>query len=168
MHTNTTDRAPRARRIVGPVAAAVLVTAGAAAAITGVGVTAASASTSSDTVTIEAFRETVKPWDSISIPSLSCPAGWLVDEHLSPGRYVPQGVQVLEPGGVGVTITAVDHEYVTVDGVGGTPIQYRPITGTTNQRGVSTATNWDAFSSHELVINLHCTTNIQKASQSAR
>jgi hypothetical protein len=147
---------------------AVLATAGAAAVVTGVGVTAASAGTTSDTVTVEAFRETVKPWDSISIPSLSCPQGWLVDENLSPGRYVPQGVQVLEPGGVGVTITATDHEYVTVDGVGGAPIQYRPITGTTNERGASTATNWDPFSSHELVINLTCTTDIHQASQSAR
>lgn len=57
---------------------------------------------------------------------------------------------------------------MTVDGVGGTPIRYRPITGTTNERGVSTATNWDAFSNHELVINLRCTTNIHEASQSAR
>jgi len=80
---------------------------------------------------------------------------------------VPKGVQVLEPGGVGATITAADHEYVTVDGLNGTKLQYRPITGTTNERGVSTATNWDAFSSHELVINLHCTTDIFKASQSA-
>ena len=67
-----------------------------------------------------------------------------------------------------MTITATDHEYVTVDGVGGTPIQYRPITGTTNERGASTATNWDPANSHELVINLTCTTNIHQASQSAR
>jgi hypothetical protein len=149
-------------------AAVMLVTAGTAALLTGAGITAASASpASSDTTVVEAFRETVKPWDSITIPSLSCPTGWLVDENLSPGRYVPKGVQVLEPGGVGATITAADHEYVTVDGLDGTKLQYRPITGTTNERGVSTATNWDAFSSHELVINLHCTTDIFKASQSA-
>jgi hypothetical protein len=156
------------------VAAGVLVAAGTAALIAGAGITAASASTTStastDTTVIEGFRETIKPWDSISIPSLSCPSGsWLKDQDLSPGRGVPRGVEVTgDSGWIGTTISAVEHEYVTVDGVGGTPIQYRPITGTTNDRGVSTATNWDAFSSHELVINLHCTTNIHKASQSAR
>jgi hypothetical protein len=150
--------------------AAGLVAAGAAALVTGVGVTTASATTSSDTATIESFRETVKPWDSISIPSLSCPSGsWLIDQDLSLGRGVPRGVEVTgDSGWIGTTITAMDHEYVTVDGVGGTKLQYRPITGTTNERGVSTATNWDAFSSHELVVNLHCTTDIFKASQSAR
>lgn len=150
--------------------AAALAIAGAATVIVGLGVTAASASTtSSDTTTVEAFRETVKSWDSITIPSLSCPTGsWLTNEDLSPGRYVPKGVQVLEPGGVGVTITATDHEYVTVDDLDGLTRQYRPITGTTSERGVSTATNWDAIKSHELVINLHCTTDIHQASQSAR
>ena len=152
-------------------AAVALATAGTAALIAGVGVTTASATTtSSDTVTIESFRETIKPWDSISIPSMSCPSGsWLIDQHLSPGRGVPRGVEVTgDSGWIGTTISAMDHEYVTVEGVGGTKLQYRPITGTTNERGVSTATNWDAFSSHELVINLHCTTDIFNASQSAR
>ena len=154
----------------GRVVTLILAAVGSAVLVTGVGVTVASASTtSSDTTTVEAFREAVKPWDSITIPSLSCPTGsWLTNEDHSPGRYVPKGVQVLEPGGVGVTITAADHEYVTVEGVGDTKLQYRPITGTTNERGVSTATNWDAFNGHELVINLHCTTDIEKASQSAR
>ena len=57
----TIDR-PRAKRLrVGPVAAAVLVRAGAAAAVAGVGFTTASAaSTSSQTVT-DAFRESIKP-----------------------------------------------------------------------------------------------------------
>jgi hypothetical protein len=161
---STSPRPRRTRRTLGPAAAAVLATAGAAAVVTGVGVTAASASTNSDTVTVEAFRETVKPWDSIRIPSLTCPAGsYLVDQDLSPGRIVPNGVQVLEPGGVGVTISATEREYVTVGDV-----QYRPITGTTDSRGSSSATNWDPFTGHELVINLTCTTNIYKASQAPR
>ena len=58
------------------------------------------------------FYESIKPWDSITIPALSCPEGsYLVDQHLSPGRLVPKGVEVtelrngLEPAGaVGVTI----------------------------------------------------------------
>ena len=170
--SNITSRRRRTRRSFAPIVAAVLATAGAATAVGAVGVTPAAAATmtSSDTMTIEAFRETVKPWDSISIPSLACPSGtWLKDQDLSPGRGVPRGVEVTgDSGWIGTTITAVDHEYGTVDGVGGAKLQYRPTTGTTNERGVSTATNWDAFSSHELVINLHCTTDIHTASQSAR
>jgi hypothetical protein len=57
------------------------------------------------------FRETIKPWDSITVPSMACPTGWLVDKDLAPGRYVPKGVEVVEPGLVGVTITATDFEY---------------------------------------------------------
>lgn len=56
---------------------------------------------------------------------------------------------------------------MTVDLIGG-PVQYRPITGTTNERRASTATNGDPFGSHELVVNLSCTTDIHQASQSAR
>jgi hypothetical protein len=146
------------------VIALVLATAGAAAIVAGAGVTTASASSTSDTATVEAFRETVKPWDSIRVPSLTCPTGsYLVDEDLSPGRIVPKGVQVLEPGSVGVTVSATERDYITVDDV-----QYRPITGTTDSRGASSATNWDPFTSHELVINLTCTTNIHKASQAPR
>ncbi len=45
----------------------VLVVATAAAAVTGLGAAtaAASGSTSSDSYTVEAFRETIKPWDSM-------------------------------------------------------------------------------------------------------
>ena len=123
----------RARRIVTTGLAAVLASAGTAAVIAGVGITPASAATaSSDTVT-EAFRETIKPWDSVTIPSMCCPSGsWLIDQDLSPGRGVPRGVEGTgDSGWIGTTISAMDHEYVTVDGVGGTKLQYRPITGTT-------------------------------------
>ena len=157
---NNIDRPRRKRRRLGPMAAAVLVTAGAAAAVAGVGVTSASASTtSSDTVT-EVFRETIKPWDSITVPSMACPTGWLVDKDLAPGRYVPKGVEVVEPGLVGVTITATDFEY----GHDGDKT-VNPITGTMSSRGISTATNWDPFGSRELVIKFHCTTDIAKASK---
>jgi len=162
-----TDQRPPRRRRLGPVAVAVVATAGAATLITGVGVTTASASTtSSDTTTIEAFRESIKPWDSITIPSLSCPGGsWLKDENLSPGRGVPHGVEVTgESGWIGTTISANEREYVK----DAYDVVYRPITGTTSSRGVSTATNWDMFASHELVIKIHCTTNLYEASQAPR
>ena len=108
----------------------------------------------------------IKPWDSITIPSLSCPQGsWLKDADLSLGRGVPRGVEITgDSGAIGTTISATEREYVT-DWHG---IQYRPITGTTSERGVSTATNWDPFASHELVVNIHCTTNLYEASQAPR
>lgn len=163
MKKTTRRRTPG--RSLSPTVRVVLATAAAAAVVTGVGVSTASASViGTDSYTVEAFRETVKPWDSITIPSLTCPTGWLKDEVLSLGRMVPKGVQVLEPGGIGVTISATDHTYEQ-DWWGNV---YRPITGTTADRGVSTATNWDPFSSHELVVNLHCTTDLTKASQAPR
>ncbi|HEU4998936.1 MAG TPA: hypothetical protein VFT68_08325 [Lapillicoccus sp.] len=140
----------------------------AAAALTGLGVTAAHATDHTDAPATtaptymylhEAFRETIHPWDAINIPSLSCPTGYLVDERLSEGRIVPKGVQVLEPGGIGVTISYVTSEKVT-DYWGQT---LHLLTGTDAERGHSTATNWDPFSSHELVINLACTTDLGDA-----
>ena len=60
--------------------------------------TDSSSETASDTVVVPRFYESVKPWDSITIPALSCPDGsYLVDEHLSPGRLVPKGVEVQLP-----------------------------------------------------------------------
>ena len=157
---STIDRQRRKRRSIGPVAAAVLVAAGAAAAVAGVGVsTASAASTSSDTVT-EAFRETIKPWDSVAVPSMACPAGWLVNKDLSTGRYVPLGVEVVEPGLIGVTITGRDYDHAY-----GGDKNSNPIKGTLSTGSFSSATNWDPLGSRELVIKLHCTTDITKASQ---
>jgi hypothetical protein len=157
---NNTDRR-RVRPIVTRVAAAVLATAGAAAAIAGIGVTPASAATTSGATTVtETFRETIKPFDSITVPSMSCPTGWLVNKELSPGRYVPLGVEVIEPGLIGVTITGTDYDH----GYGGNK-KSNPMKGTLSHIGVSTATNWDPFGSRELVIKLHCTTDVTKAAQ---
>ena len=130
----------------------------AAAVVGGTAVATASASTTSSSYTVEAFRETVKPWDSISIPSLSCPTGYLEDVNLSPGR-MPGGVQVIEPGAIGVTISDVKSTMVT----DWWNKQHYPATGTDASKGFSTATNWDPFSSHELVIKLQCTTDLTKA-----
>jgi hypothetical protein len=148
----------------------VLATVTAAAAVVGLGVTTASASgASSDTVVVPRFHESVKPWDSITIPAMSCPEGsYLVDQHLSPGRLVPQGVEVtelrngLEPAGaVGVTIR--DARAVAVEV---TPGGYAlPLVGTRADRGFSTATNWDPAASHTIVIRLHCTTDLSKAAK---
>src|SRR6478609_4003653 len=86
-----------------------LIVAGAAAALVGIGGGTAAAGTRSTASTewaVDAFHEYVKPSDSISIPTLSCGAGgYLKDADYSPGRIAPRGVEVVEPGGVGVTIT---------------------------------------------------------------
>ena len=69
-----------------------LATAAAAAVVTGVGVGAATASTTStDSYSFEAFRETIKPWDSISIPALSCPTGYFTERRALPRPHRPQG-----------------------------------------------------------------------------
>lgn len=100
----------------------------------------------------EAFRETIRPWDSITIPALLCPTGYLENQDYSPGRIVPKGVEILEPDAIGVTILEVKSTLVT--DWWNTP--HYPVTGTTPHGGPSTATNWDPFSSKELIIRLHC------------
>ena len=61
----------------------------------------------------EAFRETIRPWDSITIPALSCPTGYLENQDYSPAASVPEGVEILEPDAIGVTILEVKSTLVT-------------------------------------------------------
>ena len=98
-----------------------------------------------------AFRETIKPWDSINIPSASCQQDALEDKVYSPGRIVPNGVEVVEPGGIGVTITKASDNGRYPNGID-------------SASGQSSATNWDPFSSREPAIVLHCTKDPAKAS----
>lgn len=140
----------------------VLLVAGAAAALAGIGGGIAAAegqTTSSQEWVVDAFSERVKPFDSITIPSLSCGGGYLKDVDYSPGRGVPRGVEVIEPGGVGVTITHPKYGYMDPTG------SWWPTTGTDQHRGWSYATNWDPFSGHDLSIKLHCTSNVDDAAK---
>src|SRR5436190_15017180 len=118
-----------------------------AAAITGIGGAVATADDTTDpaftVTTYEVFRETVKPWDSIKIPSRSCPVGYLHNENYSPGRIIPAGVEVVEPGVVGVTITRS-----TDDVAYGGDRQIKPITGSVASDSASGATNWDPLPRH--------------------
>jgi hypothetical protein len=122
-----------------------------------VGSSATSAAASGATeYTVEAFRETIQGWDSVSIPSASCGDGWLTREDLAPGRIVPRGVEVIEPGLVGVSIPWNQTRYweegpTLMSGVHG-------IDGLS-----ATATNWDPLQPRELVVRLHCTTDRTKA-----
>jgi hypothetical protein len=149
----------RHRRVVAAVA-----TTTAALALTGIGATAANATSTTAprySYETEVFRQTVQPWETVTIPSLSCPTGYLEDVNLSPGRVVPKGVRVVEPGGVGVTISYVKSATV-VDYWGQT---LHLLTGTDAERGLSTATNWDVTAGHELVISLTCTTDLGDAAR---
>lgn len=139
-----------------------LLVAGAAAALVGIGGGMAVAESQTATSTewvVTAFGEHVKPSDSIRIPSMSCGGGYLKDADYSPGRVVPRGVEVIEPGGVGVTITHA--KYGLMDPTG----KWWPVTGTDSMQGWSTATNWDPFSGHDLTIKLHCTSNPDDAAK---
>ena len=73
------------------------VIASAAVGIVGASATSAAASGSTE-YTVEAFRETIRGWGSVSIPSASCGDGWPTREDLAPGRIVPRGGEIIEPG----------------------------------------------------------------------
>ena len=102
----------------------------------------------------EAYRGTLGAWESIHLPSMTCPAGWLQDAVLSEGAFVPHGVQVIAPGGVDVTIPFASKSSSGEKTDLGTDIR---LDGT-DWLGNAGATNWD-LTSRELVINLHCTTD---------
>ena len=140
--------------LVATVAAAVTGLSGAVATADGAG------DTGPDVKTYEVFREVVKPWDSIKIPSASCPGSYLHDHDYSPGRIVPAGVEVVEPGGVGVTI-APGTEKGPVWAENGRLVQ--PIDGWDANQAYSGATNWDPVTSREVVIKIHCTSDTDHA-----
>ncbi len=160
-NTPSSSRTVRGRRrrrtvIVGLVAATAVT-----GAVLGADVASAGSTADSRDYTVETFREPVKPWDSISIPTMMCTGGWLIDQDYSPGRIVPRGVEITgDSGSIGTTITDTmsrgweqpDRSYLHAN------------YGTDGNKGWSYATNWDPFSSHELVVTLHCTTDPSKAS----
>ncbi|MEP6649675.1 MAG: hypothetical protein ABJA74_07140 [Lapillicoccus sp.] len=144
--------------------ARVAVVAAATVAFTAIGGAAATADSVKDDPTpvsanhtIEVFREVVKPFDSITIPSRSCDYGYLENTVYSPGRIVPKGVEVVEPGGIGVTISHSTGPIWDIDGR-----SYRAMQRTDAEHSYSGATNWDPFTSREVVIKLHCTTDINQ------
>lgn len=119
----------------------------AATALCGIGAGAAFAATptaTSSNETLLVYRDQLKGLQSVRLPDYQCPADhpWLENVNLAPGRIVPPGVSVDEPGSVGVTI----------DG---------PTTGVANltvgwSSDESSATNWD-INPHLLSIYATCT-----------
>ncbi len=145
----------RRRKLVAAGLASLTVTAGMLLASAEI----SSADGTSRDYTVESFRETIKPLDSVTIPRMQCHTGWLVDHDYSPGRIVPKGVEITgDSGWVG---TSISH---TVFDSFSTEIGYIRANYGTKEQGAYSATNWDPFTSHELVINLHCSTDPGKAS----
>lgn len=142
-----------------------LLAATAATGIVVVGATGAAAASAdhvqplSTETTVRAFTVTLPPWHSVKIPQASCPAGMnLVDRDLSPGRIVPRGVEVIEPGGIGVHINQASFWSYYED-----RFEYRVYNGLSG-KDITEATNWDPFTTHELKIDLHCTTDLSASS----
>lgn len=154
MSNNNMDNGPsRRKRSLLAKGVVALVAAG---AITGLGATAAMAAEPASSQ--EQFSEIIKPLDSINIPNLVCSSGYLEDVDYSPGRVVPRGVQVLEPGGIGVTITKAKYGSAVND-------EYWPLIGIDTVNGPASATNWDPFTAKELTVKLHCTNDLSKAAK---
>jgi hypothetical protein len=102
---------------------------------------------------VERYRATLGPLQSVGLPEMTCPAGtYLHNADYSPGRLVPPGVQVVENGGVGVSMSGATVADVQPKGLP-LGVQVKDTTAVP-----ASATNW-ALSSRELVIILVCTTN---------
>ena len=102
---------------------------------------------------VERYRATLGPLQSVGLPDMTCPAGtYLHNANYSPGRLVPPGVQVVENGGVGVSMSGATVAAVQPKGL---PLGVE-VKDTT--AAPASATNW-SLSSRELVIILVCTTN---------
>ncbi len=102
---------------------------------------------------VERYRATLGPLQSVGLPDMACPAGtYLHNANYSPGRLVPPGVQVVENGGVGVSMSGATVAAVQPKGL---PLGVE-VKDTT--AAPASATNW-SLSSRELVVILVCTTN---------
>lgn len=144
------------RLVIGGVTAVAL--AGGAAVASATGAAAEHVQPQNTDTIVRAFTVTLPPWHSVKIPAASCPAGMnLVDQDYSPSRIVPRGVQVNEPGGIGVHINQGSFWTYFEDGY-----EYNVFTGLSG-KDITEATNWDPTSSRTLTIDLHCTTDLSKS-----
>ncbi|GAA1847970.1 hypothetical protein GCM10009836_29580 [Pseudonocardia ailaonensis] len=107
------------------------------------------------------FTEVIKPSDSIALPRMQCFSGWLEDVNYSPGRTVLNGVEVREPGSVGVTASKA------ILAAGGDDSHFGVI-GFADNYIAAAATNWNPFASAELTVELHCTNDWNKAVKQLR
>jgi hypothetical protein len=104
------------------------------------------------------FTETIGPWKSVSLPPASCGDGaWLVKQPLAPGRIVPNGVEITEPGGLGIGVNiSFPQTRFWEEGL-------NVMAGNHGYTSPATATNWNPLVDQELTVTLHCTTDRSKA-----
>ena len=99
-------------------------------------------------------RQTIKAFDSIDV-RVDCPdaAPYLINREYAPARMVPVGIEVIEDGGIGVTMSPVPGREDTERGkVGNTYVNMRLIGAN------GTATNWNGFA-RDVTIIAHCTSD---------
>lgn len=125
----------------------------ATAAAAGVLLAEAGSAEAGTLTSVEGYRTTLGPLQSVGLPTMKCPAGtYLHNADYSPGRLVPHGVQVVANGGVGVSMSGSTAAEVQPKGL---PLGIK-VKDTTAVP--ASASNW-ALSSREVVIILVCTTN---------
>ncbi len=137
---------------------AALVTGCAVAAMGGLVGVAAADTPSTDTV-VQVYSAYLPPGHT-DLPAFTCPDRfpYLLNQNLSPGRAVVRGMEVIEPGGIGVTdnldtLTQPDNG-----------VQYS--TGSQATTWLDGATNYVSWMpTTQLTINLHCTNDQSRASQ---
>jgi hypothetical protein len=150
----TTKRTTKPTRTLRRSAVAVTLATAAAAGV----VLAEAGSAEAGTLTsVEGYRTTLGPLQSVGLPTMKCPAGtYLHNADYSPGRLVPHGVQVVENGDVGVTISGATKAAIQPKGL---PLGVSVYDGT---EGSASATNWSLFP-RAVAIILVCTTNPNSA-----
>jgi hypothetical protein len=113
--------------------------------------------------TVNAFpaRDMSGLWHNEYVPAYRCPGDhpWLLNLSFAPaGTTFPKGVQIQEDSDswpIGISIAKA-----SVDTLGA-------LTGTKTDFPNSSATVWEAFSSHWYKVVLHCTSQIGQASVQA-
>ena len=102
---------------------------------------------------VERYRADLGTLPSVGLPDIKSAAGtYLHNANYCPGRLVPPGVQVVDNGGVGVSMSGAAVAAVQPKGL---PLGVE-VKDTT--AAPASATNW-SLSSRELVIILVCTSN---------
>lgn len=104
---------------------------------------------------------------TVNVRPQSCPAAtpYLKDQNLSPGRLVPNGVEVIEMGGIGVSIGAEfgpKIPYNDPQGAGGFPGIAKPTIQLATGIAGGTATNWGS-DGRDFIVKLWCTSDTRQA-----
>jgi hypothetical protein len=153
METKTRTRTRTRRTSLRSTLTATLTATMATAVAAGLLLTQAGSAQAGTLTSVERYRATLGPLQSVGLPEMTCPAGtYLHNADYSPGRLVPPGVQVVENGGVGVSMSGATVADVQPKGL---PLGVQVKDTTTVP---ASATNW-ALGSRELIIILVCTTN---------